>query len=128
MDNQVREFLVNCGATIKVEYAGMSTPNWDTQEHATYHCLIETQKGAMGMLFYTSLANAEEPSEYDILACLQKYEVGDLEDFIFDFGYEIKKKGDLKRIQDTYNAVVREYQDVCRCFTPEQIEQLQEIQ
>lgn len=128
MDNQVREFLTNCGATIKVEYAGLATPNWDTQEHEAYHCLIETQKGAMGVLFYASLANPQEPSEYDILACLQKYEVGEIEDFILDFGYEIKQKGDLKKIQDTYNAVVREYQDVCRCFTPEQIEQLQEIQ
>ena len=44
------------------------------------------------------------------------------------YGYEIKKRGDLKRIQNIYNAVVKEYQDICRCFTPEQIEAMQEIQ
>ena len=35
---------------------------------------------------------------------------------------------DVKRIENTYNAVVKEYQDICRCFTPEQIEAMQEIQ
>ena len=47
---------------------------------------------------------------------------------MWEFGYEIKKQGDLKRLQDTYNAVVKEYNDICRCFTPEQIEAMQEIQ
>ena len=69
-----------------------------------------------------------KPTAYDILSCLQKYDVGDIEDFICEFGYEIKKRGDLTRIQNIYNAVVKEYQDICRCFTPEQIEAMQEIQ
>ena len=70
----------------------------------------------------------EYPTEYDILSCLQKYEVGDFEDFMYEFGYEIKKRGDLKRITDIYNAVVKEYNDVCRCFTEEQLEAMWEIQ
>ena len=69
-----------------------------------------------------------KPTAYDILSCLQKYDVGDFEDFMWEFGYEIKKRGDLKRLQYTYNAVVKEYNDICRCFTPEQIEAMQEIQ
>ena len=44
-----------------------------------------------------------------------------------EFGYEIKKRGDLTKIQNIYNAVVKEYNDVCRCFTEEQIEEMQEI-
>lgn len=128
---QAKDFLEGCNATMKIEYAGLGTPIWDNKKHAKYHCLIETPKGEMGLFFYASLMdtkNGEEPTEYDILSCLQKYEVGDIEDFIFEFGYEIKQKGDFKRIKDTYEAVVREYQDVCRCFTPEQIEAMQEIQ
>jgi hypothetical protein len=58
---------------------------------------------------------------------LQKYEVGDIEDFISDYGYEINKKGDLKRVQSIYNAVIKEFNDVCRCFTEEQLEALREI-
>ena len=128
---QAKDFLESCNATMEIEYAGMAIPNWDTKKHAMYHFLIETPKGEMGGYFYASLVDTQScqaPTEYDILACLQTYEVGDIEDFIFEFGYEIKQRGDLKRIKDTYNAVVREYQDVCRCFTPKQIEALAEIQ
>ena len=85
----------------------------------------------MQIKFWDSIYNTQnggKPNEYDILACLEKYDVGDIEDFIFDFGYEINKRGDLKRIQNIYNAVVKEYQDICRCFTKEQIEAMQEIQ
>lgn len=128
---QAKDFLESCNATMEIKYAGLAIPRWDTKPHASYHCLIETPKGSMGVLFYASTMSSQKgefPTEYDILSCLQTYEVGDIEDFIFDFGYEIKKRGDLKRIQDTYNAVVREYQDVCRCFTEEQIQALAEIQ
>ena len=45
-----------------------------------------------------------------------------------EFGYEIKCAKDMTDFINTYNAVVKEYQDICRCFTDEQIEKLREIQ
>lgn len=68
------------------------------------------------------------PTIYDILACLQKYDVGNMDDFMYEFGYEIKRTKDMTNFINTYNAVVKEYQDICRCFTEEQIEAMQEIQ
>ena len=68
------------------------------------------------------------PTEYDILTCLQKYDVGSMDDFMYEFGYEIKCTKDMTNFINTYNAVVKEYQDICRCFTDEQIEAMQEIQ
>lgn len=68
------------------------------------------------------------PTEYDVLACLQKYEVGDMDDFMAEFGYEIKCTKDMTNFINTYNAVVKEYNDVRRCFTEEQIEAMWEIQ
>ena len=68
------------------------------------------------------------PTEYDILACLQKYDVGSMDDFMYEFGYEIKCTKDMTNFINTYNAAVKEYQNICRCFTPEQIEAMQEIQ
>lgn len=68
------------------------------------------------------------PTEYDILVCLQKYDVGNMDDFFSEFGYEIKCTKDMTNFINTYNAVVKEYNDICRCFTPEQIEAMQEIQ
>lgn len=68
------------------------------------------------------------PTEYNILACLQKYDVGSMDDFMHEFGYEIKCVEDMTNFINTYNAVVKEYNDVRRCFTEEQIEQMREIQ
>lgn len=67
------------------------------------------------------------PTEYDILTCLTKYDVGSMDDFMHEFGYEIKCTQDMTNFINTYNAVVKEYNDIRRCFTEEQIEALQEI-
>lgn len=68
------------------------------------------------------------PNAYDILTCLQKNEVDSMDDFMAEFGYEIKSAQDMTDFINTYNAVVNEYKDVRRCFTPEQIEKMREIQ
>lgn len=65
----------------------------------------------------------EAPKEYDILACLQKYDVGTFEDFCSAFGYDT----DSKKAKKTYKAVLNEYKEVSRLFTDEEIEMLQEI-
>lgn len=66
----------------------------------------------------------KEPTFYDILACLQKYETGSFEDFCSEFGYDT----DSKKAEKTYNAVKDEYQNLCALFTDAELEQLQEIQ
>ena len=140
---QARDFLESCNATMDIIYLGTEVnKDWDEKrERDTYMINIRTPKGNMQVKFWDSINNTIKnsdayrtnrlrikPTVYDILSCLQKYDVGDIEDFMHEFGYEIQKKGDLKRIMNTYNAVVKEYNDICRCFTPEQIEAMQEIQ
>ena len=139
---QAKDFLASCNATMKMMYLGKeANANWDeTRERDTYMVNIVTPRGNMQVKFWDSIKNTRMnidrgygaypriyPTAYDILSCLQKYDVGGIEDFIDEFGYEIKKKGDLKRIINTYNAVVKEYNDVRRCFTEEQIEAMREI-
>ena len=51
-----------------------------------------------------------------------------MDDFMSEFGYEIKCTQDMTNFINTYNAVVKEYNDVRRCFTEEQIEAMWEIQ
>ncbi len=65
-----------------------------------------------------------EPTEYDLLATLTKYDVGTLEDFCSEFGYDV----DSKSAEKTYNAVCEEYLKVCAIFSPTEMEELQEIQ
>ena len=140
---QAKDFLTSCNAEMQMMYLGTeANENWgDTKERDIYMVNIVTPIGNMQIKFYDSLNNTIDnmnrhrinrsrkyPTEYDILSCLQKYDVGDIEDFIWEYGYEIKKNGDLKRIMNIYDAVAKEYNDIRRCFTEEQIEAMQEIQ
>lgn len=140
---QAKDFLESCNATMEIMYLGTEVnKDWDDErERDTYMINIRTPKGNMQVKFWDSINNTIKnsnfrrinrsrikPTAYDILSHLQKYDVGDIEDFICEFGYEIKKRGDLTKIQNIYNAVVKEYNDVCRCFTEEQIQEMREIQ
>jgi len=59
---------------------------------------------------------------YSILASVQKYEVGTIDDFIADFGYDFscnsyeEAKEKISSIQKTYNAVKEEYKNFSSLF------------
>ncbi len=63
------------------------------------------------------------PSAYDVLACVQKYDVGTFEDFCLDFGCDT----DSRKAEKTYFAVQKEFQNIERLFG-DVMEELQEIQ
>lgn len=127
---QAKDFLTSCNATMEITYTGMEqNSNWKDEElRNTYFVTITTPQGSMKVKFWDSVYNTKrgiKPTEYDILACLEKYDVGTFEDFVNEFGYEFDNLRCAKRI---YKAVIQEYQDLCRCFTEEQLESLREIQ
>jgi hypothetical protein len=64
------------------------------------------------------------PTSYDVLACLTKYDVGTLEDFCYEFGYD----SDSKTADRVYAAVKEEWLNVCRIWNDSEIEELAEIQ
>lgn len=66
---------------------------------------------------------AASPSAYDILACLTKYDPGTFENFCSDYGYD----EDSRTAERIYFAVQKEYTQLARLFTPEQMEELAEI-
>jgi len=68
--------------------------------------------------------NYEIPSAYSILSCLQKYDVGSLKDFCWEFGYD----EDSKKAEKLYNAVCDEYKNMQALFSEEELEVLHEIQ
>ena len=69
------------------------------------------------------LVNGTPPTAYDVLACLQKYDVGTFENFCSEFGYDT----DSKRAEKTYKAVCEEWLNVQTLWNDIEIEQLQEI-
>lgn len=130
---QAKDFLENCGATMKITYLGEEiNKTWNEYAYRNvYMATIKTPLGVMKVKFWDSfynLYNNQKPTEYDILASLQKYDVGSFEDFVSEFGYEIDKPQSRRNSKLIYNAVCKEYEKVCRCFTPKQIKAMREIQ
>lgn len=63
------------------------------------------------------------PTEYDILACLETYVPDTFEDFCSEFGYDDDSISALK----TYLACQKQWSNIRKIFTEEQIEELAEI-
>ena len=130
---QATDFLASCNATMNIQFVGTEiNPHWnETEERNKYRFTITTPQGKMEGDFWDSIynkMNGTKPNEYDILACLEKYEVGSIDDFMHEFGYEVNSTRDFTNLLNTYNAVVKEYNDLRRIFTDEQMEMLREIQ
>ncbi len=100
---------------------------YETKYHRKYNGLTINEKARFQREIKEKRAEAV-PTEYSILSCLTKYDVGSMDDFMHEFGYEIKCVEDMTNFINTYNAVVKEYNDIRRCFTEEQIEAMWEIQ
>lgn len=67
-------------------------------------------------------AGRNEPTAYDVLSCLTKYEPGEYADFCADFGYD----PELRATGVVYRAVCREWAGVVRVWG-DVLEQLREI-
>ena len=130
-NKQAKDFLEKANAKMKIEFIGMDVNKlWnETQSRNCYCIVIKTKLGQYTFKFWDSIYNTRnniEPTEYDILACLEKYDVGTFQDFCNEFGYdEYEEINKTKRI---YNLVRRQYENLCRIFTDEQMEMLREIQ
>ena len=131
-ENQAKDFLKNANATMKIKYHDTTiNETWGDKDYRNvYKATIKTPNGQMTITFWDSIYNTNngiEPTEYDILACLTKYDVGTIDDFVLEFGYEVNSWGDVKRIEKIYKGCKKEYRNICRIFTDEQIEALCEI-
>ena len=115
----------------------------DTKKRDIYNVKIIRNSKSFEFKFGDSLYNTEKntkikggkktrfevvkPSEYDILACLQKYDIGDFDDFVSDCGYSFNTEGEYIRIKKTYFEVKEEYSNVLNVFK-DIMDELQEIQ
>ena len=70
-----------------------------------------------------TLVKGEEPSLYDVLACLTTYDPGTFEDFCSEFGYDT----DSRKAEKIYNAVEGEWLKVQSLFNDDELEILREI-
>lgn len=128
---QANDFCEKYGIKIEWECTGkMINPNWgDKARHNRWEFLITTKNREYGGVFWDSIINSEngypQPSSYDLLACLTKYDPGTFEDFCDEFGCNT----DSKKAEKTYKAAIKEYEGLCRVFgdDPDLWEEFREI-
>lgn len=70
----------------------------------------------------------QAPTEYSVLACLQKYDIGTFDDFVSEFGYEFKTQAQYTSTVKMYEAVKQEFYAIQALFSGKELELLQEIQ
>lgn len=124
-DKQAIDFLnaTSTSFTAKFKETGFYFDG-DKETRAIFICVLKNKLHRYRFTFGQSIANGKkQPSAYDVLACLTKYEVGTFQNFCSDYGYDI----DSRKAYKIYKAVLREWENIKLLFTPEQIEILQEI-
>ena len=113
---------------IKLSFIGYPQykKHFDTDKDFRYVFKCQLSRGGKQYTFNfgQSIHNgAEEPTMYDILTCLQKYDVGSFEEFCSEFGYDT----DSRTAERTYKAVCKEYEAMDRLFS-DIMDEMQEIQ
>ena len=99
----------------------------DTQKRHIFRCTLKRNGKQFSFDFGQSIASGNKnPSMYDILACLTKYDVGSFEDFCSSFGYQHYTAKEKNANLKIYNAVCREFENVDKLFN-DIIEELAEI-
>lgn len=101
----------------------------DKESRYVFKLRLQRNKKSYTFTFGQSInSGAEEPTLYDVLACLTKYDPGTFGDFCSEFGYEQYEPTERKKAVKIYNAVCKEFEAVQRLFPEsEVIEELAEI-
>lgn len=126
---QAIDFLNAASTAFTTKFKGSLNPDWDKQYlHDAFTCTLVNKSHRYRFTFYQSRnestgTGSKPPTAYDVLAVLTKYDPGTFENFCSDFGYDT----DSRTAYKTYKAVMKEWKNIELLFTPEQIEQLQEI-
>lgn len=95
----------------------------DKQSRSVYKCRLSRNGKQYTFNFGQSIANTgQEPTMYDVLACLTKYDPQDFDNFCAEYGYDPMRTSAAY----TYKAVCKEFAAVNRLFG-DIIEELAEI-
>lgn len=125
---QAQDFLDKTGAKLSISYLRHGKYfDDDKDSRDIYSCTLKRGKKSYKFNFGQSIAaseRGEEPTAYDILTCLQKYDVGSFENFCGDFGYD----ADSRKAEKTYKAVDKEYKSLAKLFSENELSLMAEIQ
>ena len=105
------DFLKRVNAKVKITSIGYERPLWSSSYYCTYRITISRNWKRYTYKYYDN--NRRTPDEYDVLSCLEKYDVGSYKDFCDNFGYDNEFNKDTMKI---YKAVLKEVEGVKRVF------------
>lgn len=127
-EKQAKDFCKKNGVEFKAEFLfyGHYFPD-DKEKRDVYEITLKRNGKVWTFKFGQSISNSNKnrkaPTAYDVLACIQKSEVGTHKDFCSDFGYD----EDSRKGFDIYLKVREEYRN-CKKLFGDIMEELQEIQ
>lgn len=131
MDNyqeQALQFLNDTNTTLTIKFKKQDVYFIDdTPSNARniYTCNLKNKKGSYTFAFGDSVHNTIKnlkPTEYDVLATIEKYRYADYNDFLSLTGYEPSKK-----IEKLYKACDEQLNALEKLFNEDEITRLQNI-
>ncbi len=127
-DKQAISFLRKSETTFSIMFNRKGNYfDTDEQERNIYTVTLQNKIAVYSFTFGSSINDTKNniiPSEYDVLACLTKYDPGTFADFCSEYGYD----EDSRKAEKTYKSVKDEWLNVCALFSDEELSELQEIQ
>lgn len=127
-NQQAADFLKSTKTSITITFKNHDyyfSDDKDTRD--IYTVVLKNSAHRYRFNFGQSLANCDYgktfPTPYDILACIEKYEISGFDDFCDNYGYDI----DSRKAYKTYKTVLKEWKNIELLFTSEQLEELREI-
>ena len=126
---QGTDFLNKHSIKFSATFNGDKCPLWCDGKHIHGKCHLITftrPGGQFSLSFwnsYNDAATGKLPTPYDVLSVIEKHEVGTFEDWANELGYDT----DSRKAEKTYKAVYAQWLKVEKFFTPEELEELQEI-
>lgn len=114
--------LINTNTNQETKYTWFKELTYNTDRDGKR--LTRDIKDKIGSLGCFKIVLGTAPSAYDVLACLEKNEVGSFSEFCDEFGYDT----DSRKAETTYKAVLNEYENLKMLYSDEELSKMQEIQ
>lgn len=140
-EKQAKDFLRKTGCELKIEYTGdvegFPFNAKDHMMHRAYKCTLVRDSNNLRrscrlyeFQFYGSAADYEkgvDPTEYDVLSCLETYCPDTIDEFVAEYGYEVHEWADVRRIEETYKAIKDQCDHLHAMFSELELDILAEI-
>lgn len=113
-NKQAQDFLEKTGTKFKARYLRHDLYFADDKDaRDIYRITLKRDGKQYSFNFGQSIANVgKEPTPYNVLSCVTKYDPGDFDEFCSEYGYD----NGSHKAHKNYLAVVREYKNIDRLF------------